>query len=301
MSFEAFLGELRADAEETKLIVPPGAVDCDLRLTSLDGEPAPVGLPEAPPSAYREVQDELGLSRAVLFQEDGIDIDLLLKLRDALTLSPDGLVEDCVRTFVTLSAEEDPVRLAELAEAGISGMRVVMLRGRESVSWDALDRHVRRVHDLTGWNREIAFDGSDLHEIEQMVRSWPGETILADLGGFRFSHSLTQPGFRALRRLIDRGRLWVKLSAPHRIRKQEDADGRDIAALASALVDWAPERMVWGSGWPFLDWPEGQGESPDGMQILENLRDWVMDGETQSRILRLNPEELFGFKRWPVL
>ncbi|UUX51228.1 amidohydrolase family protein [Nisaea acidiphila] len=305
MSFESFLGELRADADEkARVAPPPGAVDCAVSVTSLDGEAAPAGQPEHPPHAYREVQEELGLDRLVLLPpEGGGDTDLLLKARDALAVSRGDLVEDCVRVFAGLGSGEDPARLADLAEAGIGGLKLTMLRGRETCSWDDLDRHVRRTHDLTGWNREIALDGSDLHELEQTIRGWPGETILSDCGGFRFSRSLTQPGFRALRRLIDRGRLWVKLACPYRISKTGDAGDTEVGEIARALVDWAPERMLWGSGWPNADGAparEDEQERSGAAVLLDLLADWAPSKETRTRILLRNPEELYGFEPWPI-
>lgn len=308
MSFESFLGELRADADELVLRLPPGAVDCAVCPTSLDGEPAPkdaLGRPvaEAPPHAYRELQEELGLARVVLVQPDlpGIDIEMLLKMRAALATSPDGLVEDCARVFARIDPDEDPVRLAELSEEGIDGMQLTMLHGRLSCPWDGLDRHVRRTFDVTGWNRELSLDGSDLHELEQMIRDWPGETILSDIGGFRFSRSLTQPGFRALRRLIDRGRLWVRLSSPHRIARDGATDDPEVDALAAALVDWAPERMIWGTGWPQYDRPaEAESEASSGADFLGPLGRWVGAADIRRQVLCSNPEELFGFDTWPV-
>jgi D-galactarolactone isomerase len=307
MSFESFLGELRADADErAKVVPPPGAVDCEVTITSLDGERAVGGLPEHPPHAYRERQEELGLARAVLFQPDvpGADVEFPLRAKEALAVSPDGLVEDCTRAFATLGPGEDPKRLADLAGAGIDGLRLSMLRGRLTCPWEELDRHVRRTHDLTGWSREISLDGSDLHELEQMLRGWPGETVFSDCGGFRFSRSLTQPGFRALRRLIDRGHVWVKLARPYAISKTGEADDPEVRTLARALADWAPERMLWGSGWPHLERAgetgkeEGEG-SADRAQ-LDLLAEWVPSKEVRTRILLRNPEELYGFAPWPV-
>ncbi len=301
MSFEAFLGELRADADERRVVPPPGAVDCDVRITSISGKP-PKDLPEHPSEAYREIQEELGLSRVVLIQPDelGFDNSTLLASLEALANAPDGLAEDCARAFCMVRPGVEAAELEDLAATGITGMRVTMLRHRESCAWDEIDRHVRRVHDLTGWDVELAMDGSDLHEVEQMCRAWPCSIILPDLGGFRFSRSLKQPGFRALRHLIDRGRVWVKLAAPYAIAKEGNLEDPEVLELAGALVDWAPERMVWGSAWPHLNWPGEAGTSPENLGLMETLGAWVSDEEVRDRILRENPETLFGFEAWPI-
>ena len=302
MFFEAFLGELRADVDERRVTPPPGSVDCDVRITSVSDKAPPKDLPEHPTEAYREIQEELGLSRVVLIQPDelGFDNSTLLASLEALAVAPDGYVEDCARAFCMVRPGIEAAELEDLAAAGVTGMRVTMLRHRESCPWDEIDRHVRRVHDLTGWNVELAMDGSDLHEIEQMVRAWPCNIILPDLGGFRFSRSLTQPGFRALRHLVDRGHVWVKFAAPYAIGKDGNPEDPEVSELAGALVDWAPERMVWGSAWPHLSWPGEADSLPGNQDSMESLGDWVSDGEMRDRILLENPEGLYGFEAWPI-
>lgn len=302
MSFEAFLGDLRADTDTRRVTPPPGAIDCDVRITAASGEAPPKDLPDCPAEHYRPVQDELGLSRVVLIQPDALDFDnsTLLAALQVLSADPEGIVEDCARAFCMVRPGVDAAELKDIAAAGVTGMRVGMLRHKESCPWDELDRHVRRVHDLTGWDVELAMDGSDLHEVAQMIRAWPCNIILPDLGGFRFSRSLTQPGFRALRRLIDKGHVWVKLARPYAIAKHGDLADPEIADLAGALVDWAPERMVWGSGWPHLDRPEELEGTPEESELLALLRQATADRDIHQRILLRNAEELYRFEIWPV-
>ena len=307
MSFEAFLGDLRADTDTARVTPPPGAVDCDVRITAASGEAPPKDLPDCPPEHYRPVQDELGLARVVLIQPDalGFDNSTLLSALQVLSADPEGLVEDCARAFCMVRPGVDTAELRDLAAAGVTGMRVTMLRHRESCPWDEIDRHVRRVHDLTGWDVELAMDGSDLHEVAQMLRAWPCTIILPDFGGFRFSRSLTQPGFRSLRHLVDRGRTWVKFSAPYVIAKDGDPEDPEIHELTRALVDWAPERMVWGSAWPHLSWPApnwlgGDEPVPDDLGLMQTVGAWIPEEEVRDRILRENSESLYGFRPWPV-
>ena len=59
MSFEAFLGDLRADTDTARVTPPPGAVDCDVRITAASGEAPPKDLPDCPPEHYRPVQSRI--------------------------------------------------------------------------------------------------------------------------------------------------------------------------------------------------------------------------------------------------
>ncbi len=51
-----------------------------------------------------------------------------------------------------------------------------------------------------------------------------------------------------MRKLIDNGRAWVKLSGPYI--NNTSSDYAPATEVAKAFVAAAPERMVWGSDWP---------------------------------------------------
>ena len=59
------------------------------------------------------------------------------------------------------------------------------------------------------------------------------------------------PGFQALIRLLKSGRGWAKLSAPYRTSLQPPPYD-DMTPFAHALVEAAPDRLVWGSDWPHV-------------------------------------------------
>ena len=67
----------------------------------------------------------------------------------------------------------------------------------------------------------------------------------------------------------------------------------DTGALARALVNAAPERMVWGSDWPHPT----QKEKPDDALLFDLLADWAPEEATRRRILVDNPETLYGFTK----
>ena len=103
-----------------------------------------------------------------------------------------------------------------------------------------------------------------------------------------------EPGddrFDALRRLLDAGRCWVKLSAPYESISDDSHRYDTVAALVHALVDHAPDRLLWASNWPH---PGHPGEYDEAM-LLDLLLDWAEDEGTRRRILADNPAELYGF------
>ncbi len=99
--------------------------------------------------------------------------------------------------------------------------------------------------------------------------------------------------FRALLRLVDTGRCWVKLSAPYETSRRGPPRYDDVSDLARALVRHAPERLLWASNWPH---PSAVGAGPpDDADLLDLLLDWAPDARTRARILADNAAELYAF------
>jgi 2-pyrone-4,6-dicarboxylate lactonase len=67
----------------------------------------------------------------------------------------------------------------------------------------------------------------------------------------------------------------------------------DARAFHDALIAAAPERVVWGSDWPYVR----MNPAPDAGQMLDLLHQWVPDPAQRARILVDNPARLYGFER----
>jgi D-galactarolactone isomerase len=280
--------------------VTAGFCDCHVQvLGPADHYPPAVGfdvegLEDFSVEAYREARARLGNDRVVLVQPEhhGTDHACLIDAMDDLVKGEDGVSRDIVRGVAAVGSDVEDRELEHLMSVGITGTRLVMRRGAESHEWETVDRLAWRVHDF-GWDVELEIDGSDLHEVEQRLREWPGRIVLDHIGLFLRTKTLTQRGFKALTRLIDRDKVWVKLSAPYLTSRRGRLDDPEVNQIARALIDWAPERMIWGSNWPHATLTE---DRPDDRGLLDLLSDWVPEESRRNRILKDNPEELFGFK-----
>ena len=248
---------------------------------------------ERPVAAYRDVQHQLGLARVVVVQPSvyGLDNTCLVDAVQALNRSPDAKSDGCARGIGAVAPDTEEAELRDLSAAGMIGMRYMMIPGKMMFDLDTIERMAWRHHDH-GWLAEIQLDGSNLHEVEQRLRGWPCPIVVDHIGKFLTSKSLSQAGFKALTRLIDRGRTWVKLSSPYESARTGRPDDPEVAAIARALAKWAPERMVWGSNWPH---PDLLAEPPDDGMLLDLLPDWVDTERDRTRILVDNPAELFRF------
>jgi D-galactarolactone isomerase len=303
-------------AEAAKFAAPPaGSCDCHAQVYGpkerYPFKPAPAPTPtvapdpdpeQAPPppdpsdrtvERYRELQALLGFSRVVLVQPShyGNDHACLIESLSALSSEPGFESGGDARGIAVLRADVEDTELEDLVSAGIIGARFVMLAGENAYDWDTADRLAWRIHDF-GWCVVLQMDGSDLHEVEQRLNDWPGPVVIDHIGNFQRTKTLNQRGFKALTRLIDRDKAWVKLSAPYESSRRGRADDPEVSDIARALINWAPERMIWGSNWPH---PAVLDNPPDDRMLLKIFNDWVPEQSWRARILRDNPAELFGF------
>ena len=103
---------------------------------------------------------------------------------------------------------------------------------------------------------------------------------------------IAQPAFQCLLRMLDSGRVWVKLSGPMRC-DPGDFPYASLTPLARALVAHAPERLLWGSDWPHVNM-NGRLMPNDG-DLFDLLADWVPDEAMRRKILVDQPRQVYGF------
>ena len=81
------------------------------------------------------------------------------------------------------------------------------------------------------------------------------------------------PGFQSMLRLMRDGRCWVKLTGPYRISSGKLPYG-DVTPFAHALLDAAPQQVVWGTDWPHVMVKSGM---PNDGDLTDLLSAWVPD------------------------
>src|SRR5262249_35845783 len=119
------------------------------------------------------------------------------------------------------------------------------------------------------------------------------EVVIDHMGRPDPKKGINAPGFQALIRLLKSGCGWAKLSAPYRTSLQEPPY-HDLTPYAQALVEAAPERLGWCSGWPHVLLA---ATMPNDGDRVDQLGVWVPDEATRNRILVDNAERLYGFER----
>jgi len=129
------------------------------------------------------------------------------------------------------------------------------------------------------------------HELMDVLERLRSPFTLAHFGMFPAREGTEQPGFRRLLELLrhGEGRCWVKLTGLYRISRQPGF--ADAAPLAQALMEAAPDRLLWGSDFPHLSFAAKVGT----VELFNLLAAWAPDEALRRRILVENPRALFGF------
>lgn len=107
------------------------------------------------------------------------------------------------------------------------------------------------------------------------------------MGGFDVAAGIDEAGFRCLRALLEDGKAWVKMCAYRNLLTTPDVEsGRPFHR---ALLAANPDRLVWGSDWPYLR----VNPEPDTRALLGQFRRWTDDAALAQRVLVTNPTALY--------
>lgn len=245
--------------------------------------------PDALLPAYRHLLATLGVERGVLVQPSVYWTDntaLLDALREA---GPDfrgvAVVEDDV------SSEE----IERLHAAGVRGVRcniVDIATDKGKLPLDMLRRLARRIEGR-GWHIELLMHVDEFPDLDRAFADFPVDIVLGHLGYLKTDRGTHDPGFQAMLRLMRAGRCWAKLTGPYRISTQPMPHA-DTKAFAHALLDAAPDRVVWGTDWPHV---MVKGPMPNDGDLCDLLEAWVPDATLRERVLVENPAQLYDFPR----
>ena len=101
-----------------------------------------------------------------------------------------------------------------------------------------------------------------------------------------------QPAVKAVLKMLDSGRVWLKLSGPMRC-TTENFPYPSVTPMAKLFAAHAPQRMVWGTDWPHVNMNDR--EMPNDGDLLDLMLEWVPDETVRNRILADNAKVLYGF------
>jgi predicted TIM-barrel fold metal-dependent hydrolase len=250
-------------------------------------------IPVAPLREYLKLARRIGVERFVFVQPSAYLRDNACMV-DAMKAIKDTGAR--CRGIVDVDENAPDAELARLHAIGVRGVRINVSPIHPPTAGLArsLLPRVRRLEARCaelGWHLDFLLPGWLTAELMPELAKLKVSYSLCHMGMFLAKDGPRQPGFLQLLDLLKQGpgRCWIKLTGTYRL---SQAPGfADVLPMARAVVEAAPDRVIWGSDYPHLSFAGKVGS----IELYNLLAKWVPDPAGRRRILADNPADLFGF------
>jgi len=239
--------------------------------------------PDAPVATLRKLHRTIGVSRAVIVQASchGTDNRAML---DAIA-SSDG----AYRGVAIVGRDVPDAELAALDRGGVRGVRfnfVAHLGGAPDL--DVFDRTVDRIAAL-GWHVVLHLDAEDILTYADRIARLRVPFVIDHMGRVRAAGGLDQKPFKQLLTLMRNPLAWVKVCGPERV-STAGKPFEDAIPFAAALIETAPDRVLWGTDWPH---PNIAGDMPNDGALVDLFAHFTSDPALRRKVLVDNPTRLY--------
>jgi D-galactarolactone isomerase len=282
--------------EKPKLKAPVNACDCHHHIYDTGRFPSvqPGAIPNARVTEYRLLQQRIGTSRNIIVTPRPYGTD------NRVTLDAIAQFGTNARGVAVIQPTITDAELKMLDAGGIRGIRFSLAAnptGAAVTILDMVEPLSKRINAL-GWHVQMSMDAAQIVAAADLWNRIPSTIVFDHMGQLPLPDGVKHPAFAIIRRLIDKGRTWVKLSvgtsaASDLNGKDHRATYADVNNVGRAYAQAAPERMVWGSNWPHPN----ETTKPDDATLFDLVADWAPTEATRYRILVENPEKLYGFTK----
>ena len=278
-------------AEPARLKAPAGACDCHHHIYDAirfpPVQPGGTIIPNARLEEYRMLQRRIGTSRNIVVTPLAYATD------NRVTLDAIARLGSNARGVAVIHPTVTDAQLKMLADGGIRGIRFSLSDPRNApTSIEMIEPLSARVNAL-GWHVQINMTADQIVAAQDLWNRLPSAIVFDHMGHVPQPAGVSHPVFNVIRRLVDKGRTWVKLSVTYDNTRDGPPGYADITKVAQAYVKAAPERMVWGSNWPHPN----ETTKPDDAALFDLMSTWAPDEATRNRILVQNPMALYGLAK----
>ena len=241
--------------------------------------------PDAPKERLAALHRLLGIERAVIVQASCHGSDNRATL-DAIAQSGGryrgiAIIDDAI-------TDQD---YAALHAGGMRGVRFNFVRhlgGRPDMR--LFQRTLTRIAPM-GWHLVLHLDAADIVELMPLLRRLALPFVIDHMGRVKAEAGLEQAPFRALLELMRLDTCWVKVCGAERVSSQ-GPPFTDAVPFARALVEAAPDRVLWGTDWPH---PNIARHMPNDGDLVDLVPLIAPDAATQRKLLVANPARLYDF------
>lgn len=239
---------------------------------------------EASKESLMIAHDILGIERAVIVHANSHGTD------NSVTLDAIAAGGGNRRGIALVDDDITDAELSSLHDGGIRGVRYGFpVRHGGPPSRERLMRMSSRMAELD-WHLVFLFGDGDLVLHEETMRQLPSKIVFDHMGWLQAKEGVSQPGFQLLLELLKDGRYWVKVSGSTRV---SEAPYTGAIPLASALIESAPDRVIWGTDWPHPN--PGPAGVPDDGKLADIMAQFTTDDGSRQKFLVDNPAILYQF------
>ena len=279
-----------ADTKSPDFAVPPLACDAHCHVFGPAAKfPFDPGRSYTPPDAsvedFRRLQSTLGFERAVIVQATCHGTDNAAML-DAIATSGGRY-----RGVAMVDDGFSEADFRDLHDGGVRGVRMSFAR---HLAGPPDFTKVRRTADMIrpmGWHLVLYLEAEDVVENAAALRALGVPIVNDHMARVKPADGVEQDAFRLLLGFVRVEGFWVKISGAERL-SASVAPFHDLVPLAQALIEAAPDRVIWGTDWPH---PNIAGVMPNDGDLVDMLALYAPDEEARRRILVDNPARLYGF------
>lgn len=246
--------------------------------------------PESTLDDLKHLHAMLGVERVVFSQPSVYGTDNAAIMDGVAALNTE--TPDRARAVVAVGADVTQEEIARLDAAGARGVRLnTDNKGGMPMAWEDLPGLEAKIAPF-GWHIEFLFPGNDILDLMPMVRKLTVSMSIAHFAYQPATAGVSAPGFQALLSLVREGNTWVKISGANRVSETDLPPYDDVMPMARALVEAAPDRMIWGTDWPH---PNRYEANPNDADLVNAFCEWVPDEGMRRRIMVENAAVFYRF------
>jgi len=275
------------------LALPKGSIDTHVHVFEAGYALSPArgyNPPDSTLADLRHLHATLGIDRVVFTQPSvyGTDNSAILDAMAALN----ARTPDRARAVVALDMEVGDKQLAALDASGVRGVRLNFdNKGGMPIEIADIPELAARIAPF-GWHLEFLFPGKDIVELMPVFSALKVPMSIAHFAYQPASAGVKAPGFHALIELARRGNTWIKISGANRVSARDLPPYDDVKPMARALIEAAPERIMWGTDWPH---PNKYVANPNDGDLVDAFGDWVRDEGMRRKVMVDSPAAFYRF------
>ncbi len=235
--------------------------------------------------AYRQLARDLNLPRAVFVQAKPFALDNTCLL-DAIA----RFGKENARGIAVVDHTVTNRELEILHEGGVRGLRFSVWNPNNAVITmeDCLPLS-QRIKEF-GWNIQLHMSAAQIASYADLISSLECKVVIDHMGRLDPKLGTSDPAYQVICRMIDRGNTWIKLSGPY-LNTCQGEPWDDATRTAQVIVQFAPQRVVWGSDFPHVT----EKKKPEELTLVEMIPLWLPTEQARKLVMSENPQKLYGF------